>query len=307
MLDRNDAGGRPVMKRLALVAALAAAASAASAQDPPKRAAAPQAVVEAVQMPAWVERGGARVPLAPGMGLQANDELRTGADARILVKLADGSAVKLGEAAQLRLATIQTRRDSVFVSAMNVVQGAFRFTTDALAKPRRREVSVTVATVTAGIRGTDLWGKAAADRDIVCLIEGRIEVSRQGDPTITMDQPLSFYIAPRGQPAQPVAPVNPDQLRQWATETEIADGKGATRRGGRWKVVLASGESENEVLRVYQDVRAAGYAAELQPRRVEGRRSYDVRIASLPSPAEAEALAARLTGQYGVASPRVTQ
>jgi len=295
------------MKRFALIAALAAAATAAPAQDAPRRAAAPQAVVEAVQMPAWVERGGARVPLAPGMSLQADDELRTGADARLLVKLADGSSVKLGEAAQLRLATIRTRPDSVFVSALNVIQGAFRFTTDALARSRRREVSVTVATVTAGIRGTDLWGKAAADRDIVCLIEGRIEVSRQGDPTITMDQPLSFFIAPRGQPALPVAPVNPEQLKQWATETEIADGKGAARRGGRWKVVLASGESENEVLTVYQAVRAAGYAAELDPRRVQGRRSYDVRIASLPSRSEAEALAARLAGQYGVSSPRVTQ
>ena len=252
------------MKRFALIAALAAAATTAVAQGTPERAAAPpQAVVEAVQMPAWIERGGARVPLAPGMGLQSNDALRTGADARLLVKLADGSSVKLGENAQLRLATIQTRRDNVFESAMNVITGAFRFTTDALAKSRRREVSVTVATVTAGIRGTDLWGKAAADRDIVCLIEGRVEVSRQGDPTVTMDQPLSFYIAPRGQPAQPVAPVNPEQLKQWATETEIADGRGAARRGGRWKVVLASGESENEVLTVYQAVRAAGYAAEL--------------------------------------------
>lgn len=295
------------MNRFALVAALAAAASATVAQDAPKRAAPPQAVVEAVQMPAWVERGGARVPLAPGMGLQPNDELRTGADARLLLKLADGSSVKLGEAAQLRLTTIATRKDNVFTSAMNVLQGAFRFTTDALARTRRRDVTVTVATVTAGIRGTDLWGKAAGDRDIVCLIEGRVEVSRQGDPTVTMDQPLSFYIAPRGQPALPVAPVNPDQLRQWAAETEIADGRGAARRGGRWKVVLASGESENEVLGVYQAVRAAGYAAELQPRRVQGRRAYDVRIASLPSQAEAEALASRLAGQYGVSSPRVTQ
>jgi hypothetical protein len=295
------------MNRLALIAALAVAASAAVAQDAPKRGSPPQAVVEAVQMPAWVERGGARVPLAPGMGLQANDELRTGADARLLIKLAEGSSVKLGENGQLNLAAIATRKDNVFTSAMSVLQGAFRFTTDALARTRRRDVTVTVATVTAGIRGTDLWGKAAADRDIVCLIEGRIEVSRQGDPTITMDQPLSFYIAPRGQPALPVAPVDPEQLKQWAAETEIADGRGAARRGGRWKVVLASGESENEVLGVYQAVRAAGYAAELQTRRVQGRRAYDVRIASLPSQAEAEALAGRLAGQYGVASPRVTQ
>jgi hypothetical protein len=122
-----------------------------------------------------------------------------------------------------------------------------------------------------------------------------------------MDQPLSFFIAPRGQPPLPVQPVKPEQLQQWATETEIAAGAGAARRGGRWKVVLASAESENEVLRVYQDVRAAGYAAELAPRRVDGRRAYDVRIAQLPSRAEAEALAASLAGKHGVSAPRVTQ
>ena len=148
------------MTRFLPIAALAVAAFAANAQE---RA---QAVVEGVQMPAWVERDGARVPLAPGASLRSNDTLRTGADARLLVKLADGSAVKLGENAQLRLTTIETRKDSVFVSVMNVAQGAFRFTTEILARARRRDVSVTVATVTAGIRGTDLWGKAAADRDI---------------------------------------------------------------------------------------------------------------------------------------------
>jgi len=294
------------MKRLIAVAVLAAAAAAAHAADEPGRAA-PPAVVEAVQMPAWVERGGSRVPLAPGMALAPDDDLRTGANARLLVKLAEGSSVKLGENARLRIAQAQLRRDNVFASTMNLLAGAFRFTTDVLAKARRREVSISVATVTAGIRGTDLWGKAAADRDIVCLIEGRIEVARAGDPPLTMDQPLSFFIAPRGQPPLPVQPVKPEQLQQWATETEIAAGAGAARRGGRWKVVLASGESENEVLRVYQDVRAAGYAAELAPKRVDGRRAYDVRIAQLPSRAEAEALAASLAGKHGVSAPRVTR
>ncbi|MFO1362996.1 MAG: FecR family protein [Burkholderiales bacterium] len=294
------------MKRLIAAAALAAAAAAGHAADAPRRAA-PPALVEAVQMPAWVERGGSRVPLAPGMALAPDDDLRTGANARLLVRLAEGSSVKLGENAQLRIAQVQQRRDNVFASTMNLLAGAFRFTTDALARARRRDVSISVSTVTAGIRGTDLWGKAAADRDIVCLIEGRIEVSRAGDPTLTMDQPLSFYVAPRGQSPLPVQPVKPEQLQQWAAETEIAPGAGAARRGGRWKVVLASGESENEVLRVYQDVRAAGYAAELAPRRVDGRRAYDVRIAQLPSRPEAEALAASLAGRYGVVAPRVTR
>lgn len=267
-----------------------------------------EAVVEAVQMPAWLERDGVVAPLAPGMALTARDALRTGANARLLVRLAEGSSVKLGENGVLRLDEIVTREDDgVFAAAMNVLKGAFRYTTAVLRKARRREVSITVATLTAGVRGTDLWGKAAEDKDIVCLIEGEIEVTRGTDAPIRMDQPKSFYVAPKGQPPLPVAPVTDAQLSQWAAETEIAAGQGAARRGGAWKVILASGEAENAVLQVYEAVRAAGYAAGLDARRRDGRREYTVRIAGLPSAAEAQALADRLAGQYGIGTPRVTQ
>ena len=72
---------------------LAAALAFASAGSP----AASAAVVEAVQMPAWLERGGRQTPVAAGTALFASDELRTGAGARLYVKLAEGSLVKLGE------------------------------------------------------------------------------------------------------------------------------------------------------------------------------------------------------------------
>ena len=54
-------------------------------------------------------------------------------------------------------------------------------------------------------------------------------------------------------------------------------------------------------------MRAAGNPAELDPKRVQGRRAYGVRIAQLSSKEEADALAVVLTGMYGVSSPRVTQ
>lgn len=290
---------RHVARGLLLVAAMLGVAAPSFAQE---------AVVDAVQMPAWVERDGRSLPLAPGMALQSRDAVRTGPDAKLLLKLAEGSSVKLGENAVLRLDAIATRReDGIFTAVMNVVAGAFRYTTAAIAKARRREVSITVATATAGIRGTDLWGKAASDRDIICLIEGRIEVTRGADAPITMDQPKSFYVAPKGQPPLPVAPVSDDQLAQWAAETEIGTGKGAARRGGRWKVVLFSGSSENEVLAVYEQVRLAGYAAELGGFWRRNERHYDVRIANLASRAEARALADRLAGQHGIVAPRVVR
>lgn len=277
--------------------------------------AAPSAVVEGVQMPAWVERGGVKQPLAAGMELQAADRISTGADSRILLRLAEGSQVKLGENAQMsleRLAQRQDNRQTFLQAAIDVSRGAFRFTTDVKAKLlSRREVDIRVSTVTAGIRGTDLWGKSAGDRDIVCLIEGKIAVQREAEQPVNLDQALQFYIAPKagGRPdaAKPVqlATVTAEQLRQWAAETEIAAGQGAARRAGKWKLVAASSTDQNAALAVYDKLRAEGYAASIFPIGSAEKRAYEVRVGGLPSRAEAEALAVRLepiTGSRGRAS-----
>ncbi len=296
-----------------LVAAVAFASGSPSAfaQRPAPRASAgaPEAFVEAVQMPAWVERGTDRIPLAPGMALRDSDRVRTGDNARILLRMAEGSAVKLGEKGSLLLDNMRMqRKENVFVATMKVFEGAFRFTTNVLVKYRgRREVEVTIAAVTAGIRGTDLWGKAAPDRDIVCLIEGIIEVRRGADAPFTMDQPLMFYIAPKDKPPLPVAPVPKEQLEQWSAETEIQAGRGAARQGGKWKVVLATVDTQLEALKVYDAVRAAGYAAEIRPQGAAGKHTYDVRLSQLPSKAEAQALADALRGKMGVTEPKVSQ
>src|SRR5260221_12552321 len=53
------------------------------------------ATIEGVQMPAWLERGGRRVPIIPGKELRAGDQLVTSAGSRALVKPPDGSPVEL--------------------------------------------------------------------------------------------------------------------------------------------------------------------------------------------------------------------
>jgi hypothetical protein len=255
----------------------------------------PLAVVEAVQMPAWVERGGARTPLTPGMELRDRDQLRTGANSRLLLRMGDGSLVKLGEQASLGLDGMRLSRESVFQAAMNVVRGAFRFTTQAAAKFRgKREVNITIATVTAGIRGTDLWGKSDPDRQIVALIEGRIEVTPPGETPIAMDQPLSFYQRERGQ-SQPVVPIPMEQLKLWAAETEPQPGEGVTRRGGRWRIT-ASGLAYSPAQALYDDLRRAGYPAEIIPARVKDKRVYSVRLSNFETQKDAEFVAGKLKG-----------
>ena len=53
--------------------------------------------------PVWVERNQQIVALLPGSELRANELLRTGKGGRVLLQLADGSALKLGESASFRI------------------------------------------------------------------------------------------------------------------------------------------------------------------------------------------------------------
>ncbi|MBK7422955.1 MAG: FecR domain-containing protein [Propionivibrio sp.] len=178
------------------------------------------AVVDSVQMPAWVEHNGVRQPLEPGKVLQNRDRVITGADARVLIQLAEGSAVKLGENAQLDLNALGWRENRVFTAALDVARGAFRFTTDVFAKlQQRRAVNVRIATITAGIRGTDLWGSSDAERDLVCLLEGRITVWHPEDEVREMSEALSFYVVPSER-----------RRIRWAASTLSRSANGRRRR-----------------------------------------------------------------------------
>lgn len=261
--------------------------------------------IEGVQMPAWVQRGGARLPVLPGMELRAGDQVATGADARLLIKLAEGSLVKLGENAQMSFSQVAPSPD-LFKAALNVLQGAFRFTTDVVSKARtRREVSIRASQVTAGIRGTDLWGRSRPGNEIVCLIEGEIEVAADGEQAVAMKEALQFYRRLEGK-TQPIGTVDTIQLGQWAMETELEAGKGALRSGGRFNLILGSHADQNGAFAQYDELRNAGYPAEIWPVKDAEKITYHVRIRQLPSRAEAQALGSQLRGKFGVTEPRIT-
>src|SRR6187402_2399805 len=242
------------------------------------------ATVEAVQYPAWLERGGATVPLVPGTRIQPKDQLRTGDNARVRIRMGEGSAVKLGENARFVVEVAEDR--NVFRASLAVLAGAFRFTTDALAR-RPREIAIQAKSVTVGIRGTDLWGKSTGERDLVCLLEGKINVGAQGHPQVTLDQPLDFYQKPRDA-APSVAKVDPKQLEAWAKETELsADGAAASAQG-RWRVVAAVKPQRDAALALTRRLRAAGYPAEI----IQKDKHFAVQVTRLAGEREARALMA---------------
>jgi len=292
--------------------------------------AAPMAVVQGIQMPAWLQRGSTTQPLSIGLRLKDGDKLITGAGARVLLQAADGSAIKLGENASMTVSNLskQSGDKGLFTALLDVAKGAFRFTTAVIAKLRPREVTVRVAGATVGIRGTDVWGKvggkmsiaamekamgksladtdkdAKMDFDVVCLIEGKISVAQGTEAPFVMDQPQTFYVMRKDAPPFPVAGLASEQLTKWAGETEIAAGQGASRAGGKWKVMLFTVSSEQDAITAYDELRAAGYDARIRPLQ-ESR--YQLRITQLPSRAEAQALAGKLTGKMGITAPTVSR
>lgn len=256
------------------------------------------AVVEGVQYPAWLERGGHAVPLTPGTNLQAKDKLRTGGNARVLLKLSEGSAVKLGENAQFVIE--RAEEGNVFRAALSVIAGAFRFTTDSGAKDRARNVAIKVKNVTVGIRGTDLWGKSTPERDWVVLLEGKINVGSEGNPTVTLDKPLDFYQKPRDA-APEVTKADAKVVGEWAKETEMSGDGAAASKVGRWRVVAAVKPKREDARALVRELRSAGYPGEIVPKAGQ----FLVQVPGLAGEPEARALMSSIRGIQGVNLPTV--
>ena len=261
----------------------------------------------AVQMPAWVERAGRRTPARAGMVLEQADTLETGELGRMQIGLVDGSLIKLGQRARLTLAELQPAdsREDTFRALLDVVKGAFRFTTSALNRTRPRDVTLRVASLTVGVRGTDLWGRVDDTADTVCLIEGSINVKHVQGAERVMDQPLQLMVAPHDSTPLHLAWVETDKLKQWAAETDLEPGAGVTLASGGWVVQLSAYAQLESAASAQDKMRKAGYAAEVTQVQVQGKTYHRLRVAGFDTQADAKAFAGRIKGKFGARSPWV--
>lgn len=254
--------------------------------------------VTALNPPAFLVRDGITRALDAGTELRAGDLLRTGDDARLLLRMAEGSDVKLGAGAEFRIDEFEQRSDGVFGGLLNVLRGAFRFTTTLLSERNQRDLQVQVSTVTAGIRGTDLWGRSNDEADLVCLIEGAVSVRHRDGEAQLMSDPLTFFVAPRGEPPQPIGPVDPDRLVQWASETELLDGEGVVRAGGDYMLHLVSLRDAASAQALRERLDTAGYAAGVSQAEVDDTLWHRVSLHGFASAAEARATGERLGSAF---------
>ena len=279
--------------------------------SPPAHAAPSATVVEAVQLPAWVERNGQRRPAEPGAMLRANDKAITANGSRMLLRMDDKSTIKLGDQSEFLIQSIDTTREGAAApseqkSAFKLVTGVFRYATDYTSKAlgNKRELNLEVATATVGIRGTDFWAMTDAAHDAVCVFDGKVEVVRDGKPGIELEKPGAFWVVFTGQPEKPAGQATPEQLAKFIGQAEMQPGHGVLLQGGRWRAVAGTLSSVAEAAALRARLQTAGYPAEMVAN--DGR--HEVRINRFATREDAEAIVKRLQADatLGVREGRAT-
>jgi len=271
-------------------------------------AAAHAAQVDGLQPPAWLQQAGKKQPLTPGMALSEADTVETGKHGKALIRLADGSFLRLGENARLELGRLQEEitPGGTIRGLLRIRQGAFRYTAGPISPNLHRELELQIATTTVGIRSTDVWARSRDGAATVCLIEGKLSVRHPARAEFVMDQPRSCFVAPAKDEPKPVGPVDPDQLKSWTAETELDLGQGVLLPGGGWIVELNSDTSEATARATEKRLLERGVPVERTTVQLRDRTFYRLRVSGFDTREDARAFAARLKGQPGTPKPSVT-
>lgn len=193
------------------------------------------------------------------------------------------------------------RDGNVFLkSAINVVVGAFRLTTDVLSKSRsRREGGYPPGNRDGGHSRYRPRGKQGGAKEIVCLLEGKIEVTRdpvagQSTAPVVLDQPLQFYIAPRGEPTLPIGlrarrPTGPVGRRD-----RHCAGHGWRQCGRTLESALIPTPRLPVPWRCTRICATRVTPRNSSPEKKAGKRTYVVQLSNLSSEGDARAMASRL-------------
>jgi len=129
---------------------------------------------------AQVLRGGAATPLAPGAALAQGDEVRTGKDGYVTIRLADGSVLRLPPESQIRFDSVEKIRDTAAVrSVFRLVAGRVESLV-ARFRGSGNRFEVTTEQATTGVRGTDFRVAVEAGATASEVLDGTVAFEGAG-------------------------------------------------------------------------------------------------------------------------------
>jgi len=154
-----------------------------------------------------------------GMKLQKGDVIYTGRRGKVYIDFPDNSRVKLGSKARFQVQNWGNKQGT-FTSALNIFQGAFRYTAGLIRGYKARQTTVTTKTAVLGVRGTDFWGRVEEDKTFFLLLEGEVSLTPIHGEKVIYNQALyavnikdTSISSPQNLDMKTIAPL--------AAETEI--------------------------------------------------------------------------------------
>jgi hypothetical protein len=129
---------------------------------------------------AQVRRNGAAAPLQAGGALQAGDEVQTGKDGYVVIRLADGSVLRLQADSRLVVESSEKLRDT------DAVRSIFRLMTgriESLVSKFRgsgNRFEITTQQAVTGVRGTDFRVAVEGEATASEVLEGKVDFAGSG-------------------------------------------------------------------------------------------------------------------------------
>jgi hypothetical protein len=117
---------------------------------------------------------------AVGSPVQMDDELRTGAGARLQVTFHDQSQLTLGENARVVVDNfVYNPNKSSANVILNATQGAFRFAGGKIEQMHQKNIVVNTPNAALAVRGTHFWAGPIDGKYGVLLLKGKVRVSKR--------------------------------------------------------------------------------------------------------------------------------
>ena len=116
-----------------------------------------------------------------GTPVYMNNQLRTGANARLKITFSDGSDLTLGENARVVVDQfVYNPSKSKGAVVLSAAQGAFRFAGGKIEGMQEKKVVVNTPSAALAVRGTHFWAGPIDGQYGVLLLQGRLNVSNRG-------------------------------------------------------------------------------------------------------------------------------
>lgn len=127
-----------------------------------------------------IQRADAWLVAAPGVDVEADDIVETGANAETQMDMKDGSVFRLGANSRMLLSEYNLDRDNSVISAgVEMLNGWLRFAVARL-RSTERHFNIQTPTMTVGIRGTEGVLETGNERNGLLMEEGHVEVEAPG-------------------------------------------------------------------------------------------------------------------------------